>query len=58
MSLPYLVTNGSLIGFNPFAVSIGAKYEPPQQAFFLVDSKRGKTASYPIWVEDRLLDDK
>lgn len=53
LSLPYLVTNGSLIGFNPFAIAIGAKYEPPQQAFFLIDSRRGKTASYPIWVEDR-----
>lgn len=53
LSLPHVVTNGSLIGFNPFAISIGARFEPPQQAFFLIDSKRGKTASYPIWVEDR-----
>jgi len=51
LSLSSLVTNGSLIGFNPYAISIGARYEPPQQAFFLLDSKRGKTLSTPIWVD-------
>jgi len=52
MSLPYVVTNGSLIGYNEFALSIKAKYEAPQQAFFLVDSKRGKRNATAIWVED------
>ena len=51
MSLPHAVINGSLIGYGPYAVSIGAKFEQPQQSFFLIDSRRGKTASYPIWVE-------
>lgn len=54
LSLPNAVVNGSLVGFSPFAVSIGARFEPPQQGFFLIDSRRGKTASYPIWVDDRL----
>ena len=44
--------NGSLIGFNAFALSIKAGYEPPSQLFFLLDKKRGKTIVAPILVED------
>jgi len=47
------VCNGSLIGYNSFAVAIGADYEPPRQTLFLIDKKRGRTASWPIIVEDR-----
>jgi len=43
--------NGSLIGYNPFAMGIKATPEPPQQAFYLFDSKRGKHSKSPIWVE-------
>ena len=46
------ISNGSLIGYNAFAVKIGASYEPPRQAFCLIDSKRGKTGVFPIFVED------
>jgi hypothetical protein len=42
--------NGSLIGFNAYAMSIKASPEPPQQAFYLIDSKHGKTCKSPIWV--------
>lgn len=42
--------NGSLIGFNAFAISIKASYELPQQGFFLIDKKRGKTITAPIFV--------
>ncbi len=42
--------NGSLIGFNGYAMSIKATPEPPQQSFYIVDSKRGKTCKCPIWV--------
>jgi hypothetical protein len=45
------VLNGSLCGYNPYAISIGAAFEPPRQAFFLIDKKRGKTISAPICVE-------
>ena len=31
------VVNGSLIGWNPYAVQIRAQYEEPQQAFCMVD---------------------
>ena len=47
-----LVINGSLIGYNPFALEIGAKYEDPKQAFFLLDSKRGKQMPASVWVKD------
>lgn len=42
--------NGSLIGYNAFAMSIRAFPEPPQQAFYILDNKRGKSVRAPIWV--------
>ncbi len=43
----YLV-NGSMIGHNPFAISLGAKFEPPIQGFMLWDKKRGPTVHIPV----------
>ena len=48
----FCVANGSLIGFNAYALSIKARFEPPRQAFFLLDAERGKTLVAPIWVDD------
>jgi len=45
------ISNGSIIGFNAYALGIKASYEEPKQAFFLVDKNRGKTAVHPIFVE-------
>lgn len=45
------ICNGSLIGYNAFAISIKAEYERPQQSFFLIDKKRGRTISGPILFE-------
>jgi hypothetical protein len=46
------IVNGSLIGYNSFAVYIKAPFEPPKQAFFLVSKKyRSKTMVSPIFVE-------
>ena len=43
------VCNGSLIGYNSYALSIKADFELPKQVFFLVDKKRkGKTVTTPI----------
>ena len=42
------ICNGSLIGFNSFALAIGASYELPKQALFLIDKKRGRTFTMPI----------
>jgi hypothetical protein len=46
--------NGSLVGYNAFALSIKAGFEPPKQAFFLIDKSVGKTVVTPIILsEDR-----
>lgn len=42
--------NGSLIGYNTFALSIKADYEKPRQLLFLIDKKRGRTCTWPILV--------
>lgn len=47
-----ITTNGSVIGYSAYAMSVKATPEPPQQAFYLLDSKRGKTCCSPIWVRD------
>ena len=46
------LVNGSLIGYNEFAQTIGAQYEPPQQVFYLVDARNGgeKTVVAPVFV--------
>lgn len=47
------ILNGSVIGFNAFALSIKASYEEPKQAFFLIDKDRGKTAVRPLFVTEK-----
>lgn len=44
--------NGSLIGFDPYAMSIKAAPEPARQSFYLLDQSRGQTMSCPIWCEE------
>lgn len=52
-SLRDLIINGSLIGHSPYALSIGARFEEPAQAFTIIDSLRGKSVSVPLWVASR-----
>jgi hypothetical protein len=47
-----LIVNGSVVGYNAYAIRIQAAYEAPKQAFFLIDRKRGKTQAAPLWVGD------
>ena len=47
----FAIVNGSLIGYNAYALSIKARFEPPRQAFFLIDKDRGKTLVAPVFVE-------
>jgi hypothetical protein len=48
------IVNGSLVGYSAYALSIKAGFEPPQQAFFLIDKSAGKTVVAPIILkEDR-----
>jgi hypothetical protein len=42
------VANGSMIGYNSFALAIKASYDRPKQALFLIDKKRGRTAMWPV----------
>lgn len=35
------ICNGSIIGYGPYAQAIKARYEPAQQAFFLLDPEHG-----------------
>lgn len=45
------IANGSMIGYNAYAVSIKASYEKPSQQFFLVNREYGeKTLVAPIFV--------
>lgn len=45
------LSNGSLIGYNAFAVRIKARFERPQQTLFMIDKKRGRTCSWPVYLE-------
>lgn len=46
------ICNGSMIGYNAFAVAIGAGFEKPSQTFFLVNKKYNeKTCVAPIFLE-------
>jgi len=46
------IANGSLIGYNPYAVFIKASYEKPSQTIFLVNKKfMEKTMTAPIFLE-------
>ena len=51
-SLNDLIVNGSLIGYSPYALSIGARFEPPTQAMTMLDSVRFKSVDFPIWVAE------
>lgn len=44
------ICNGSLIGYNPFAVRIKADFERPAQKFFLFTSNGFVTAEYPVFL--------
>lgn len=45
------MVNGSLIGYNSFALSIKASAEKPVQQFFLIDKDYGKTVVCPILLD-------
>lgn len=49
---PSFVCNGSALGFSAYSMAIKAAYEPPQQAFCLIDSKHGMTMRAPILLEE------
>lgn len=48
LMLPRLIVNGSLKGYDEFALSINAPWEPPQQALWCVHPKHGHTWYMPV----------
>jgi hypothetical protein len=51
--LPDCMVNGSLIGLDSFAMSIGASYEPPVQSMRMLDALRWCGSDIPLWVSER-----
>lgn len=49
-NLPNALMNGSIVGFDGYALRIGARPERPMQTFQLIDSMRGFTVNTPILV--------
>jgi hypothetical protein len=46
-----IVVNGSVMGYNAFALSIKAPVEPPRQSYTLIDAKRGKSMFAHLWTD-------
>jgi hypothetical protein len=42
------VANGSMIGYNAYAISRGLSYERAQQVMFVIEKNRGRTFTVPI----------
>lgn len=51
MQNPRWISNGPLIGYGPYSLAVKAGFEPPSQTLFLLDSKRGRTGTFPIFLE-------
>ncbi len=47
------ICNGSLIGYNAYALSIKADYETPKQTLLLLDKTRGRTSMWPILLGEK-----
>ena len=45
------LSNGSLIGYNSYALQIKAGFEQPQQILYFINKKYGKTGVFPIFVK-------
>lgn len=57
-SMTDLIINGSLIGYSPYSLTIGARFEPPAQNLTMLDPRRFKGLSMPLWVSERSDDQK
>ena len=51
MSSKNSIVNGSIVGYGPYSQFIKAAYEKPQQSFFLMHCRYGRTIEAPIFVE-------
>jgi hypothetical protein len=50
----YAAVNGSVIGYNAYALSIKARYEPPRQGAFMIDEEWGKRLFTPVYCDQYL----
>lgn len=48
--LPNVIVNGSLCGYDPYAMSIGASWEAPVQCMRVLEPKRFSSSDIPLWV--------
>lgn len=48
--LPNIMVNGSLIGYDPYAMGGGFPFEHPVQSLRMLDSKRFCSTDIPLWV--------
>jgi len=46
------ITNGSLKGFDEFAMSLSITPEAPAQALWLTNEKHGRTIQMPVYASD------
>lgn len=56
--LPDLMVNSSLIGYSPYSLTIGARFEPPSQNFSILEPQRFRSVDLPLWVGERDDDDQ
>jgi hypothetical protein len=47
----YYIVSGCLCGYDEYALHIGAEYQPPTQAFAVIDKDHGKVMALPIFCE-------
>lgn len=47
----HAISNGSVIGYNAYALRCKCPFERPKQAFFLVDQHHGKSLVADIWTD-------
>ena len=45
------MVNGSIVGYGAYALRAKCQFEPPKQAFVLIDSKRGKCGFQDVWTD-------
>ena len=53
INLSTVMVNGSLIGYNTFAMSKGLNFEAPSQSMRMLDPARWCGADIPLWVSER-----
>lgn len=51
--LPDIMVNGSLIGFNSYAIDNGFAFEPPAQSMRILEPLRWCSDDIPLWVSER-----